>query len=140
MSDTTFTPDLDTKTLRVERVFNAAPEKVWQAWTTPELFEKWWGPRGWTTAVKHLDLKPDGYMLYGMQCEDPGQPDWYGKESWGKAVYQTIDEPNTLRYTDYFSDNEGVVDENMPAMDITVEFVPEDGATRLVSTTVFATS
>jgi uncharacterized protein YndB with AHSA1/START domain len=138
--ETTFTPDIKAKTLRVERVFKASPEKVWQAWTTPELFEKWWGPRGWTTTVKHQELRPEGYMLYGMKCEDPGQTDWYGKVSWGKSVYQTIDEPKSLRYIDYFCDSEGVVDETMPPMDITVEFVPEDGATRLVSTGVFQTS
>lgn len=140
MSETKFTIQDDKKSLQVERVFTAPKSKVWAAWTTPELFAKWWGPRGWRTTVKHMDFTEGGYLLYGMKCEDPAQTDWYGKESWGKSEYTHIDAENSFAYTDYFTDENGVAAPSMPSMDIRIEFHEEDGATRVVSTTKFATA
>ena len=58
MSDTTFTIQDDKKTLVIDRVFPAERSKVWEAWTTPELFAKWWGPRGWEWAFGLNDAIP----------------------------------------------------------------------------------
>ena len=32
--------------LKVKRTFNASPEEVYKMWTVPELFGKWYGPKG----------------------------------------------------------------------------------------------
>jgi uncharacterized protein YndB with AHSA1/START domain len=139
MGDTTFTKDRAIKTLKMERVFDAPRERVWQAWTTDEI-NKWWGPRGWETTSKHMDFKQGGYWLYGMKCVDENQGEWFGQESWGKAVYKEIDEPNKFVYEDHFVDAEGNETEGMQVdMTITVEFVEEDGKTRVISSTVFGT-
>ena len=137
MRETKFTILDDEKTLVVERTFPAPRSNVWAAWTTPELFAKWWGPRGWTTEVKHMDFQPGGYLLYGMKCEDPQQTDWYGKYSWGKSVYDQIDAENSFSYTDYFSDENGVVTPGMPVMKIDLVFAEVDGETSVTSTGVF---
>lgn len=137
MNETNFTVQDDNKTLVVERVFEAPQSKVWAAWTTPELFAKWWGPRGWSTEVKHMDFKEGGYLLYGMKCEDSEQGEWYGKYSWGKSTYNRIDAENSIEYTDEFTDETGAPAPGMPVMDIKVEFREENGVTRLVSTTEF---
>lgn len=50
-------PELD---LVLERVVEVAPEKVWQAWTTPELVKRWFAPAPWTTTACHIDLRPGG--------------------------------------------------------------------------------
>lgn len=136
MGKTVFTKDRATKTLKMERVFDAPRERVWRAFTTDEI-NKWWGPRGWETTSKHMDFRPGGYWHYCMKCVDPNQGEWYGKESWGKAVYGEIDEPNKFTYTDYFSDPDGNVAEGMPATTITMEFIDEGGKTRVISSTVF---
>lgn len=137
MSDMTFETNEQTGELTVTRMFHAPLQKVWDAWTQPELFAKWWGPRGWSTTVKHMRVTPGDYLLYGMKCEDEAQGEWFGKESWGKSVYETVDPQNELIYMDYFCDNEGVVDENMPKMRISVRFIETEEGTRVVSTTTF---
>lgn len=137
MSETTFTVQDDNKTLIVERVFKAPKSKVWAAWTTPELFVKWWGPRGWQTTVKHMDFQEGGYLLYGMKCEDPEQAEWFGKYSWGKTTYNSIDAENSFDYTDEFTDENGTATPDMPSMNIKVTFHEEDGVTRLTSITEF---
>jgi uncharacterized protein YndB with AHSA1/START domain len=40
-----FEKDLSAKKIHVIREFNAPIEKVWKAWTDPDLLEKWWGPK-----------------------------------------------------------------------------------------------
>lgn len=137
MEKTTFTVGEDNKTLTIERTFTAPRSKVWAAFTTPELFEKWWGPKGWKTTVKHMDFTDGGYLHYGMKCEDPAQTDWYGQTSWGKSTYHDIEAENKFRYVDEFCDENGVVTPGMPAMNISMSFVEDNGATRLVSTSVF---
>lgn len=138
MGSITFTKDLENKTLTVEQIINAPREKVWQAWTTPEMFEKWWGPRGWNTTAKHMDFKPGGYLLYGMKCEDKSQGEFYGQEAWGKMVYKAIDEPDEFAYEDHFCDAEGNINQDMPVSAVTVKFIEEnDGTTRIINRSVF---
>jgi len=64
---------------------------------------------------------------------DQNQGESYGMESWGKVVYKEIVEPEKILYTDYFSDAEGNIDENMPASEVTLEFIDLNGKTKLVN-------
>ena len=137
MSNMTFTPDLPNKKLTVERTFDAPREKVWKAWTDSDMFASWWGPRGWSTTVKHMDFTNGGYLLYGMKCEDKNQTDWYGQISWGKSVYRDIDEPNQFTYVDHFCDADGNINKDMPVMTIQVRFHDSDGKTKVTSLSLF---
>ena len=52
--------------LVMERVFKATPEEVWELWTTRDGIEAWWGPEGFITRVKTMDLRVGGEMVYDM--------------------------------------------------------------------------
>jgi uncharacterized protein YndB with AHSA1/START domain len=132
MGKTEITKDRATRTLKMERVFDAPRERVWKAFTTDEI-NKWWGPRGWETTSKHMDFTPGGYWHYGMKCVDESQGEWFGQSSWGKAVYKEVDEPNKFVYEDHFVDEDGNEAKGMPVMTITMEFIEEDGKTRVIS-------
>ena len=43
-----------------ERVFAAPRDRVYAAYTDPELIPQWWGPRGTTTIVDQMDVRPGG--------------------------------------------------------------------------------
>lgn len=51
-----------------ERVFAAGRDRVFAAYTDPELIPEWWGPRGVTTTVEQLDLRPGGAWRFA--CGD----------------------------------------------------------------------
>ncbi len=127
------TKDLEAKTLIIEREFDAPKEKVWRAWADQATFEKWWGPEGWETKAKEFNFTPGGRVHYDMKCVDENQGEWFGKSSWGVMVLDSVDAPNSFTYTDYFSDEEGTLNQEMPALKITNEFVETDGKTKLVS-------
>lgn len=50
----------------ITRVFNAPRKQVWRAWTEPEAVAQWWGPRGFSTRVTRLELRPGGRWDYVM--------------------------------------------------------------------------
>ncbi len=121
------------KELFIERIFNAPREMVFQAFSDAEHLKQWWGPRGWTVPVCHVDFRPGGVWHYCMKCVDPNQGDFYGFESWGKGVYQDIVKNEKIVYVDYFSDAEGNVAEGMQAPLITLTFEEHDGKTKFVN-------
>ena len=63
------------------RVFAAPRARVWDAWTKPEQYARWFGPKGCTTTVKSADVRPDGLLhsrldtpdgVYGVRRPAPG--------------------------------------------------------------------
>jgi uncharacterized protein YndB with AHSA1/START domain len=128
------TKDLQNKKLVIEYVASGRIEKVWQAYTDKDLFEKWWGPEGWDTIAKEFSFHPGGRIHYGMKCVDPHQHDWFGRYSWGIMEIEDVEEMKSFTCRDYFSDEEGNKNLSFPTLKITNEFVEEDGKTRIIST------
>lgn len=133
------TTTVEGSTLILERIFQAPRELVFKAFSEAEHLKHWWGPKGWTIPVCNIDFRPGGTWHYCMKCEDKNQGDFYGMESWGKALYHEITVPAQIVYTDAFSDAEGNVAENMPQTLVTLDFVELEGKTKLVNTAKYTT-
>jgi uncharacterized protein YndB with AHSA1/START domain len=86
----------------VTRVLRAAPELVWQAWSTAEALAQWWGPKDCDVQVLHLDFVPGGTFHYSMQWS--GQP-----PMWGRFVYREMQAPRRIEYLNAFADAQGHV-------------------------------
>ena len=68
------------------REFNAPRDLVFDAWTKPELIERWFGRReGWTTKAE-IDLRPGG--VYRFRLRDAG-----GREIVLRGEYREIVRP-----------------------------------------------
>lgn len=129
------TKDLDNNKLIIEREFDGPQDRVWKAFADQSMFEKWWGPEGWETTTKEFDFVPSGKVHYGMKCVDESQGEWFGQTSWGVMVLKTVDAPNSFTYVDYFSDENATLNQEMPALKVTNEFIDlGDGKSKLVST------
>lgn len=126
--------------LTLERVFDAPPSLVFQVFSQAEHLKHWWGPRGWAVTHCTVDFRPGGVWHYCMKCEDKNQGDFYGMESWGKAVYKEIVEGEKIVYVDYFSDKDGNVSEEMPATEATLHFESYEGKTKLINVGVYDTA
>ena len=90
----------DTRELVITRVLNAPRELVWKSLTEPERLEQWWGPKGFTTRVHKLDLRPGGIWLYSQRAPD-------GHEFFGRWVYREIVAPERLVNVSSFTDEKG---------------------------------
>src|SRR5260370_26293698 len=82
------------------RVFDAPRRLVFDALTKPELFKRWFGPRGWSLAVCEIDLKVGG--AWRSVLRGPG-----GKELGMRGVYQEIGPPERFVRTESFDDSPG---------------------------------
>ncbi|MBB6670337.1 SRPBCC domain-containing protein [Cohnella nanjingensis] len=125
--------------LTLERTFNAPRTLVFKTFSDVEHLKRWFGPKGWTLSVTSFDFRPGGVWHYCMKCVDESQ-EHYGFESWGRADYHEIAEPERIFYSDAFSDAEGNITEGMPVAMITLSFVEEEGKTKLINHAQYASS
>lgn len=90
--------------LYITRLFDAPREVVWKAWTDPEHFKRWWGPKGFTVPSVSIDLRPGGKYLY---CMRGAGADGVVSDIWGTGTYKEIVPQERLVYTDSFADEKG---------------------------------
>lgn len=55
----------------IERTMNSPVDAVWRMWTTREGLEAWWGPEGFTSSVRHLDVRVGGRFEIAMTAAQP---------------------------------------------------------------------
>lgn len=80
------------RTLTIERVFKASPEKVFKAWTDPAILVKWWGPEGFDTPECEMDVRAGGAWRTKMVSPD-------GQSHTVSGVYREISPPKRLVMT-----------------------------------------
>lgn len=97
------TPD-SIKEIVITREFDAPRERVWKAWTEPELIKKWWGPEHFTAPSIKMDLKVGGKYIWAMRGPEGTQWD---KTMYNAGVFEEIVPPEKLVVTQYMSDENG---------------------------------
>jgi uncharacterized protein YndB with AHSA1/START domain len=78
------------------RVINAPREKLFRAWTEPELLKKWFAPLPYTTPVAELELRPGGANLIVMRSPD-------GQDMPNRGVYLEIVKNERIVFTDAYT-------------------------------------
>jgi uncharacterized protein YndB with AHSA1/START domain len=86
----------------IVRVLDAPRELVWQAWTDPEHFKSWWGPKDYSCPFCEMDLRVGGKYLNCMRSPN-------GRDYWSTGVYREIIPMERLVFTDCFADEQGNV-------------------------------
>ncbi|HXZ13760.1 MAG TPA: SRPBCC family protein [Candidatus Sulfotelmatobacter sp.] len=61
---------ISSREIVLTRIFDAPRELVWNAWTDPKQVARWWGPRGFTTTIHEMDLRPGGRWRQTMHGPD----------------------------------------------------------------------
>src|SRR3989441_2479571 len=54
----------------ITREFDAPRDLVFNAMTDPDLIPRWWGPRGYTTEVDTMDVRPGGKWRFVHRTPD----------------------------------------------------------------------
>ena len=82
-------PELD---LVLEREVDVPPERVWEAWTTPEHITKWFTPKPWETPECEIDLRPGGAFRTVMRSPE-------GEENRNEGCYLEVVPNQRLTWT-----------------------------------------
>jgi uncharacterized protein YndB with AHSA1/START domain len=82
--------------LSLSRIIDAPREKVFKAWTDPELLKQWFAPLPWTTPHAELDVRPGGANLIVMKGPQ-------GQEFPNRGIYLEVVENERLVFTDAYT-------------------------------------
>lgn len=107
--------------LSLSRLIRAPRERLYRAWTTPDLLKQWFTPRPWTTPVVELDVRAGGSSYILMRGPD-------GNEFPNRGVYLEVVPNEKLVFTDAYT--EAWVPADKPFMTGIITFSDEDGGTR----------
>jgi uncharacterized protein YndB with AHSA1/START domain len=110
--------------LVLTRVFDAPKSLVFEAFTTPDLLKRWYGPPGWSFDVCEIDLRVGGRWRYVMRTPD-------GRTVGQQGVYREIAAGERIVNTESWEDwNPGEIL-------VSTLFTEDRGRTTFVSTILF---
>ncbi|MBK8298185.1 MAG: SRPBCC domain-containing protein [Saprospiraceae bacterium] len=117
-----FTLDKLTKTVFVDREFNAELSLVWDAFTKQEILDQWWAPKPYESKTKVMDFKVGGRRFYAMVSPE-------GQEMWQLQQYTSITPKTNFKFLSVFADK----DENphLPGSNWDLNFSEENGITKI---------
>ena len=123
------TTDRESATFAVETVYEAPEERIWRLWADPRQLERWWGPPSHPATVTDHELTPGGAVRYYMTSPE-------GEKFRGGWRVLRVEPPGLLEFEDYFADDDGDENPNLPISrsTVTIEAIG-DGRTRMKITT-----
>lgn len=104
----------------VTRLFDAPRDLVFQMWTDPKHIVQWWGPKGFTSTIYEMDVKPGGVWRFVMHGPD-------GVDYQNKVVYLEIVRPERIVYSHVSG----------PQFQMTVTLAEDGDKTRLTAQMLF---
>ena len=117
-----FTVDKATKTVSVNREFDAGLSVVWDAFTKPEILDQWWAPEPMVSKTKFMNFEVGGKRFFAMVNPE-------GKERWLIQKYTSISPKTNFKYFNAFAD--AVENPELPGSDWDFTFSEQNGTTKV---------
>ncbi|WP_031497450.1 SRPBCC family protein [Bryobacter aggregatus] len=121
MSNSTQAPPAGNRELQLTRLIPATPEKVFRAWTEPELLKQWFAPLPYTTPHAEIDLRPGGSSFIIMKSPE-------GVELPNRGVYLEVVPNRRIVATDAYTS--AWEPSQKPFITLILSFEPEGEHTR----------
>ena len=112
--------------IHVERVFDAPRDRVFAAYTDPELVPQWWGRRESETIVTEMDVRPGGAWRFVSKSEQG--------ETAFRGTYREVTPPERIVQTFEWEGMPGHVSVE------TAEFEDLGDRTKVTTTSIFHTT
>ncbi len=100
--------------IRSWRVFDAPPERLFEAWSDPGNLASWWGPKDFTNTFHEFDLRPGGVWRFTMHGPN-------GVDYPNESVFVDVVRPKSIVFRHVVA----------PLFQMTVAFDGQGGKTRL---------
>ena len=112
--------------IRIERIFDAPRDRVWRAYTDPQLVAQWWG-RGNKLVIERMEVERGGHWRF-VEHSAEGVDGFEGR-------YREVTPPERIVQTFEWDGMPGYV-----AVDTATFEDLGDGRTRVVATSLFHTT
>lgn len=83
--------DRDPRMIIATRVFDAPRSLVFEAWTDQKHLAQWWGPDGFSTTTRSIDIRSGGVWRFVMHGPD-------GRDYENRITYVEVVKPKRLVY------------------------------------------
>jgi uncharacterized protein YndB with AHSA1/START domain len=117
-----FTVDKTTKTVLINREFDADLSLVWDAFTKKEMLDQWVAPKPWSSKTKYMNFEVGGKRLYAMVSPE-------GQERWSIQEYTSITPKTNFKMHNAFADQEG--NPELPGSEWDYNFSEQNGKTKV---------
>ncbi len=117
------------KEVVLERIYDASPETVWQAWTNPETLKQWWGPLNVTIPECEVDLRVGGRFYIVMEAGE-GMGEYKGT-LWPMLAEFTVVEPQAKLFYTAQAWTEGQKENTTIDQATEITFTEENGKTKV---------
>ncbi len=128
-TEATNSADIADREIKLSRTFQAPPELVWEAFTDPRHVVNWWGPRGFSTTIEKMDVRPGGEWKHVMKGPD-------GALYPNHSVYTDVEKPRLIAYKNSGRKEGGPG----AAFHASITLAPEGGGTRVTLRMVFTST
>lgn len=124
MSQEIFNIDENALTIFFSKIYSADVTTVWDYYTKPELLEQWWMPKPWKAEVISQDFRDGGNMRYvGVGPNN--------EKHFAGTDYHEIRQNRSISMTDYFTDENGNPDSQMPVAEWLIGFTGVEEGTKI---------
>ncbi|MCD8540528.1 MAG: SRPBCC domain-containing protein [Leadbetterella sp.] len=127
-----FIVNRENSTIHIKREFKADLGLVWQAWTSAELLDQWWGPKPWRAETKTMDFREGGFWHYAMVGPE-------GERHWSKAHFLSIEKEKSFSQKDGFCDENGIMNPEFPQSRVENTFHPKENKVLVEMLLIFDT-
>ena len=117
-----FVVDKEKKTVAITKEFAAELALVWDAYTIPELLDRWWAPKPFMSRTVVMDFKVGGRRFYAMVSPD-------GDERWSIQKYTSISPKTNFKFFNAFADADETPE--LPGSDWDLTFSEQEGTTKV---------
>ncbi len=115
-----FIVNKETKTVLINREFDAPLPLVWDAFTKQDILDQWWAPAPWSSRTTVMNFEEGGRRLYAMVSPE-------GQENWAVQQYTSITPKTNFKLLNAFADAQG--NPQLPGSDWDLTFTEKDGIT-----------
>lgn len=108
--------------LEIVRTFDAPRERVFRAWTDPDMARQWFAPAGYTSMHVHGDVREGNTVRMGMRSDETGEEIWQGR------FYRDVTPPERLQFSFWWEGDDGLPEHEML---VSVRFEDVAGKTKM---------
>ncbi len=119
MPITSVDKNVDQLTLTIVAEFAVPVARLWDAYSDPRQIERFWGPPTYPATFLRHDAAVGGRSVYRMTGPT-------GDEHYGCWEWTHVDAPASFDVIDWFADETGAPNTELPAMRVTFAFEPTD--------------
>jgi uncharacterized protein YndB with AHSA1/START domain len=119
-----FRIDEASKSILIDREFDAELSLVWDAFTKQEILDQWWAPKPLISKTRIMNFVEGGRRFYSMVWPE-------GQEYWGVEKYTLINPKTKYKLLASYTDKDENINTELPTTEWELNFSEQDGITKV---------